>query len=156
MIPVGFLRPDMSTILLPVNNYAPWARSVASIAVEYESDDVSTLVLHVFDEQEVQSTRENLGVGPEANLSELASRKSGVSAATGVLEAAGISCETLGARHEGEPADAILSAAEDNDVEKLYLAGRRRSPAGKALFGSTLQRVLLRTRVPVVVVPVST
>ncbi|WP_267643394.1 universal stress protein [Haloarchaeobius amylolyticus] len=45
----------------------------------------------------------------------------------------------------------ILDAAEDVGAEQIVIAGRKRTPVGKALFGSTTQSVLLRSDIPVVV-----
>lgn len=50
----------------------------------------------------------------------------------------------------GDPAEAILSAAEEYDARYVVVGGRKRSPAGKALFGSVTQSVLLNTDVPTV------
>lgn len=50
----------------------------------------------------------------------------------------------------GDPATEIISEANDTDPRFLVLGGRRRSPVGKALFGSITQKVLLEARCPVV------
>lgn len=60
----------------------------------------------------------------------------------------GAAVETVG--RVGRPADEILAAADGTDARYVVLGGRRRSPAGKALFGSTTQRVLLDADRPVV------
>jgi len=44
---------------------------------------------------------------------------------------------------EGERAEAILDAAEEDDCDHVFLAGRRRSPTGKALFGDLTQEIVL-------------
>ncbi|MFP9193595.1 universal stress protein [Natronosalvus vescus] len=49
----------------------------------------------------------------------------------------------------GEPADEILAAAEVHDADVISIAGRKRTPAGKALFGSVAQNVFLNTERPV-------
>lgn len=43
------------------------------------------------------------------------------------------------------PADGILDLADDIDADLVVMGGRKRSPAGKVLFGSVTQSVLLNT-----------
>ncbi|ARS90113.1 universal stress protein [Natrarchaeobaculum aegyptiacum] len=50
----------------------------------------------------------------------------------------------------GDPADAILEYADEHDARYVVVAGRRRSPTGKAVFGSVTQSVLLNADCPVV------
>lgn len=50
----------------------------------------------------------------------------------------------------GDPADEILTEARETDARFLVIGGRRRSPVGKALFGSVTQQVLLEADAPVV------
>lgn len=50
----------------------------------------------------------------------------------------------------GDPADTILEAAEGLEARYVVIGGRRRSPVGKAVFGSTSQDVLLNAERPVV------
>lgn len=52
----------------------------------------------------------------------------------------------------GTPVDEILDATESYDARYLVIGGKRRSPAGKALFGSTTQSLLLNASRPVVTV----
>ncbi|ADQ66345.1 universal stress protein [Halogeometricum borinquense] len=49
----------------------------------------------------------------------------------------------------GRKADTILDVAETEGVDHVFLGGRRRSPAGKALFGDVAQKVLLTFEGPV-------
>lgn len=145
----------MSRVLLPASNHARWARDVADVLVEMEGPDTTAVVVHVFDERELETTRENLELDGCSTADDLASRKSGVSAAVDHIESADadVDCEVHGFEGEDEPAEAILAAAEETDADRLYMYSRRRSPAGKAVFGSTLQTVLLNVGVPVVVTP---
>lgn len=142
-----------STVLLPVNNYAPWARDVATVVTEIEDDDVEVVVLHVFDDNEVASTHANLNDPETLSLDELAMRKNGVDAAQDVLSADGLEATPCGVREDEQTADAIIEMAESVGADRVYLYGRKRSPAGKAVFGSTIQRVILNATVPVTIVP---
>jgi nucleotide-binding universal stress UspA family protein len=51
----------------------------------------------------------------------------------------------------GDPAEAIIDVAEGTDADLIVLGGRKRSPAGKALFGSVTQTVILSAGRPVMV-----
>lgn len=51
----------------------------------------------------------------------------------------------------GYPAKEILGMAEDVGADEILLGGRRRSPTGKALFGSVTQTVILDADRPVTV-----
>ena len=50
----------------------------------------------------------------------------------------------------GDPADRIVEYANDEDASYIVLSPRKRSPTGKALFGSVAQSVLLNAGCPVV------
>jgi nucleotide-binding universal stress UspA family protein len=65
------------------------------------------------------------------------------------LEAAGIEYDVE--ESSGDPADAIVAAADDVDADLVIVGGRKRSPAGKALFGSVTQSVILGAARPVMV-----
>jgi nucleotide-binding universal stress UspA family protein len=65
------------------------------------------------------------------------------------LEAAGVTVELL--ESSGDPAGEILRYAEEYDVDQICVGGRKRTPAGKALFGSVTQDVILGTHCPVLV-----
>lgn len=53
----------------------------------------------------------------------------------------------------GDPAEELTSYAEEADARYLVVGGRRRSPTGKALFGSVTQQVMLAASMPVLNVP---
>lgn len=50
----------------------------------------------------------------------------------------------------GDPADRIVDYAHDQGAHYIIVAGRKRSPVGKAVFGSVVQSVLLNAECPVV------
>lgn len=51
----------------------------------------------------------------------------------------------------GDPAEVIIEFADEEDADLIVTAGRKRSPAGKALFGSVTQTVILNSDRPVMV-----
>lgn len=52
----------------------------------------------------------------------------------------------------GDPAEEITRYATEQDAEYIVVSGRKRSPVGKALFGSVTQSLLLDADRPVVAV----
>jgi nucleotide-binding universal stress UspA family protein len=65
------------------------------------------------------------------------------------LEDAGITTQKR--REHGEPAETILTVSDELDVDSIIMSGRKRSPSGKAIFGSVTQTVLLSAKRPVTV-----
>lgn len=59
--------------------------------------------------------------------------------------------ETTIVEDSGDTVEDILDVADEYDVESVVLGGRKRSPVGKAIFGSVTQSVILETDRPVVV-----
>lgn len=73
-----------------------------------------------------------------------------VDVAVDILESAGVAVETR--RAHADPAEAIIEIAEEIDADRIVMAGRKRTPVGKVLFGSVTQSVLLTAETPVTVV----
>lgn len=142
-----------STVLLAVKNHAPWARDVAESVTNVERAGTEVVVLHVFDECEERATRVALDENDTLSMNELAGRMNGVDAAVTVLANSGLNATPDGVRVDGRTADTILKVAKTVDADRIYLYGRKRSPAGKAVFGSTVQQVILNASVPVTIVP---
>lgn len=69
--------------------------------------------------------------------------------AADALDEAGIESEVT--ERSGDPAAALLDTAAEVDADVIVVAGRKRSPTGKALFGSTTQAVILDADRPVLV-----
>ncbi len=63
----------------------------------------------------------------------------------------GTDIEATVRREHGEPAETILRVASEVDANAIVMTGRKRSPAGKVLFGSVTQSVLLSADCPVIV-----
>lgn len=64
-----------------------------------------------------------------------------------VLEDAGVRVSLE--ESSGDPGRAIVELTDGLDADLICLAGRKRSPAGKALFGSVTQDGFLETDRPV-------
>lgn len=90
---------------------------------------------------------------PPLNPDIIAQNKSREAGISSIFEAAGFAFEVVGEVHDGDPAATILTTCEERDIDRIYLFGRKRSPVGKATFGSMAQGVLFGARIPVTVVP---
>jgi len=64
----------------------------------------------------------------------------------------GARVELSGIGRVGDPVEMVLSVVEEITPQYLVIGGRRRSPAGKAIFGNKTQSILLEADVPVVTV----
>ncbi len=61
----------------------------------------------------------------------------------------GVDCAII--EDSGDARDDILDCADEYDVDAIVLGARKRSPVGKAVFGSVTQSTILNTDRPVVV-----
>ena len=96
--------------------------------IPMDASQVRVTLLHDFEEN------------PEgASVDQVAS----IRRAREVLEEAGV--EVSLEESSGEPADAILRLADEEDADMIVVAGRKRTPTGKVLFGSVTQSVILGT-----------
>ncbi|MFC7157085.1 universal stress protein [Halomarina halobia] len=66
------------------------------------------------------------------------------------LVEAGVAVELV--RRHGDPAEEIVDYAESVDADAIVVPGRKRSPVGKAVFGSVTQDVILNADRPVTIV----
>lgn len=127
----------MTNIVLAVDDDEERARASARTVAEMDwGDEVTVTVLHVF--------TDNI---EGANVSQVGS----VREAQDIFEAEGIAVN-LG-ETSGSPAEQISKFAESEGADLIALAGRSRTPAGKAIFGSVTQSVMLDTEIPVLFCP---
>lgn len=68
------------------------------------------------------------------------------------LDERGITYEVRRFARGASPAEDLLEAAEEFDVDLLVIGVRRRSPVGKLLLGSNTQDIVLRADCPVLAV----
>jgi len=145
----------MDRALLPITSYPPWSRAVAETVIELEdSDEIRPILLYIFDTDE-KTELLTVTDGREPSMDDLVRSKSSLLAAEETLEAAGFGIDVRGVEAEDRGA-AILETARNEDIDRIYLFNRKRSPVGKAVYGSAVQRVLANAAVPIVVLPSET
>ena len=112
------------------------AQAEAVTGLPAAADEVTAHLCHVFRDNPEGASVHQLGT---------------VRRAREVLEDAGVTCVHYEA--SGDPADELLAAAADIDADAICVSGRKRSPTGKAVFGSTTQALVLNADRPVLTVP---
>ncbi|MFW6447957.1 MAG: universal stress protein [Halobacteriota archaeon] len=134
----------MYRILMPVDADEGRARSQARFVAGLPgaTDGVDVRLLFVF-------SHEGEDLPEELSRFKSADRIGSVRRAVEHLEAANVDVEV--AEESGKPARIILREAEDFDADLIVLGGRKRSPVGKAIFGSVAQTVILESDRPVAV-----
>lgn len=144
----------METVVIPVTNHNRWSRQVANVATDLEdASSTRAVVVYQFTD-DLESTVDHLDVDQEeVDLDELATRKSGVNEVVETLESSEIPCSVRGVEMTDNKGEKLLSVVDTEDADRIYMYSRKRSPTGKAIFGSELQTVLFNSSVPVVVVP---
>ncbi|MEY7851757.1 universal stress protein [Natrarchaeobius sp. A-rgal3] len=109
--------------------------------------DEPLYVLHVSTESAYdkydQSSQERIEDVDEEQIREAAADVAAEAIADG-----DVSAEPVGLI--GDPSSTIVTYANDHDAEYVVLAPRKRSPTGKAVFGSVAQSVILNAECPVV------
>ncbi len=114
-------------------------------------DDLSATILHVVEEIETPPDEAGPTLIEDLNesLPELQGLPDSVVTAERRLEDAGI--ETDRQRMVGDTATSILQTAAETDADAIVLGARKRTPVGKALFGSVSQKVIRETDRTVVI-----
>ena len=138
----------MYRVLLPVGGDVDHVLAAADAVASLPNaaDEVETVILNVYEGFEVSGEGgrvDSEDVWNEENYPE------SVDVVEDRLREAGVS--TSRRREHGDPAKVIVEVAAELDVDNITMSGRRRSPTGKMLFGSTTQSVLLAAERPVTV-----
>lgn len=132
----------MFRILLAVSDDVDQAHNQAEFIASLPGvDEIRVTVTHAYDEADERDPHGE-PLPPEES--------GGVQAARDRLGDAGIPVET---RETYSPvAEGIIDLAADIDADLVVVGARRRTPIGKAVFGSVTQSVVLDSPVPVTVV----
>jgi nucleotide-binding universal stress UspA family protein len=123
----------MKDVLLGIDQSTDRAVEQAETVLDlFEAEDIHAYLLHDFEDN------------PEgASVVQVDS----VKRAKELFEEAGVPVSLR--EGSGDPAESIVQHAEELDADAVCVAGRKRSPAGKMLFGSVSQSVILNTDRPV-------
>ena len=134
----------MYRVLVPVDDDVDRALTQAQYVADLPAatDEVEAVLLFVF-------TGDSEDIPSEYRQFKTADRIQSVRRARDFLEDEGVSVEVRD--DSGDTTQDIIRVADDVDADAVVLGGRKRSPAGKAIFGSTTQSVILNTDRPVVV-----
>ncbi|WP_436345139.1 universal stress protein [Natronorubrum sp. FCH18a] len=143
----------MFDVLLPVDENGDRANEQvdAVLSLPGEADELSVTVLHVIEEIDTMPDEAGTTFIDDVNesLPEIRDLPDSVDDVERRLETAGI--EATREVMVGQPAEGILQVAAENDIDAIVLGTRKRSPVGKAVFGSVTQSVILETDRPVIV-----
>lgn len=130
----------MYQILLPVDDDTDRAAAQARyvLGLPGEADDVSVTVAHAYHDE--------AGPAGDEGFDE---ESPGVTKAVDILSAAGVAVDRT--ELYVPIAESVVELATDIGADEIVLGGRKRSPAGKALFGSVTQSVALNSSIPVTI-----
>ena len=124
------------------------ADELTDVAIDLASAGATVYLLYVFPREEYDAmVDEDPGMSRIAP-DELASRHESVESSSDRLDDAGIDHEIRGVVG-GDLVEQTNEMLADLDVHHLVIGGRRRSPAGKAVFGDEAQALLLSAPCPV-------
>lgn len=136
-------------VIAAVDRSAEGKRVVAEAATLAEAFDDALHVVHVLSRSEfTEIGMEGIDEGQTADLDEI--RETAAEFARKAAEDVDVPFEAIGLI--GKAAEEVTKYANNNDARYLVVGGRDRSPAGKAIFGSVTQDVLLNAEQPVVAV----
>lgn len=123
------------------HNDTPQGHAALVTAVEWaQAQNTDLLVLHIVENDDPQPSEDAVRLARGAVTNALAD--AGIEAEWTLHVAAGAA----------DPAGALVDLLIETGAETLVIGSKRRSPIGKFLLGSTVQRVVLDAPVPVLVV----
>ncbi|MFB6188175.1 MAG: universal stress protein, partial [Halobacteriaceae archaeon] len=109
--------------------------------------DAELTLLHVTSQEEYNDKRAAMERVPSENVSYTVgqalegARQFARDVGGEVLDGIDVEYETVGA--VGDAVEEIINQANQRDCDHIFIAGRKRSPTGKAIFGDVAQEVIL-------------
>ncbi|WP_232701489.1 universal stress protein [Halobacterium wangiae] len=105
------------------------------------------VLVHVTTDEEYSERREAMASIPDLDVNYTldeavdGARKFARDVGRDVLADVDIDAEAVG--RMGEKGDEVLALADERNADHIFIAGRKRSPTGKAIFGDVTQRIIL-------------
>jgi nucleotide-binding universal stress UspA family protein len=120
--------------------------AVAEIA---EPSGANVVLAHVFTPNELEQAVDRLDFdsASSADATEVARRHGTIRTLTDILDSAGVEYDIDG--RTGDHATEIVDLSTQIDADRVVVGGRKRSPSGKAVFGSIAQDIMLEAPCPV-------
>lgn len=136
-------------VLLPVDTDAERAIAAAKVvsSLPNAAEAVQVTILNVKKEVDMADVE---GTFQSEDWYDENEYPSSVEEAADIFETEGIAYEKR--REHADPAETIIDIANEIDADRIVMAGRKRTPVGKVLFGSVTQSVLLNGDIPVTVI----
>lgn len=134
----------IETVLLALSDRADHDELVALAVDIAEPRGATVVIARVYDEETHAATGQELNI---SSPDELAARDTAVADVLARLEEADVSTAVRVA--VGDRGHSFVELAERSAADLVLIQGDKRSPAGKAVFGSVSQEVLLNAPCPV-------
>lgn len=113
----------------------------------------SVVLAHAFTQEGFEEARSNLHFD-DATPGQVATHNTAIRDLEDVLQEADVDYSIEGA--VGDPGETMVEMAETTAADIVVVGGRGRSPAGKALFGSVAQSIMLDAPCPTLYVRTGT
>ncbi len=145
---------SLETILVAVDSDdSETIEQLAETAVDIAKPaDANVVVGYIFSNGEYDNARERLQFDPDSEVTPdvVAERMVGVRELIELLTDAGVAHRVRGRlANGGDDGELLADLGDENTVDLAVVGGRGRTPAGKAVFGSTAQTLMLSAGYPV-------